>query len=266
MRFYKWIFLIQCLPIFSAYPNFHDNPLLTAKMKEMILPHLLPLNHPAKAALDSIFTGSRVTKNLDSLTNGGFSVIAIQKKSSIIVVRHPLIPGYVLKIYRDSNPYGRDRIPGWECLTKRCENAKAIRQIINKYKFRHLTLPYKWLYILPLDPVPSRKKHQPIVLLATDMDIENPEISSEAWRTRITPSHLNELYILLKKGYGSVLLPENLPLTKQGTFAIIDTERSKQKKDFRDVEHYLPDDLKYYWRELTHYPNQRIFSIQNIIF
>jgi hypothetical protein len=49
----------------APYPHFTDNPLLSEKMKHLMFPYLLPLNHPLKKVLDSIFIHphSRVIAN-----------------------------------------------------------------------------------------------------------------------------------------------------------------------------------------------------------
>ncbi|MBP9841867.1 MAG: hypothetical protein KBC64_05525, partial [Simkaniaceae bacterium] len=190
-----------------------DSPGISREMKKMITPHLLPLDHPAKSMLDFIFAESGVTKNTKSLVNAGFSIITIQSKSSIIVARHPLVPGFVFKIYRDSHPTGRKKIPGWECLVLRCMNAKKVKKIIQKHDLQHFTVPDKWLYLLPTTSSHLRKNHQPVILLATDMEIEHHKKTKNAWKTMITHTHLDELYTILNAGYGSYCLVNNIPFT-----------------------------------------------------
>lgn len=251
MEYWILIFVIGWLHLFGDYPNFYDNPLLTTKMKEKIEPHLIPLDHPSKPIIDSIFSKSRVVQSEESIVNAGFSIISIQYDTSIIVARHPLVPGYVFKFYRDSLPNGRENVPGWECLVTRCVNVKKIEQVITSQNIKNFKVPSKWIYILPLEAVPS-KKHQPIALLATDMELESPEKTRLAWKTMIAPSHLDELYILFKAGYGTSALIDNLPLTKHGTFAFIDTEKSKRKIKMHKVEEYFSKDMRHYWRHITH--------------
>lgn len=246
-----FIFLIGSLELFGYYPNLQDNPLLTRNMKEIIAPHLLPLDHPIKRVLDSIFAKSRAVMNKTSLTLAGFSIMSIQPKSLIVVAKHPLVPGYLFKIYLDGEQSGRDNIPGWKSLTIRCINAKKLRNIINYHHMRYFTVPEKWLYLLPLDEHPSREKHQPVVLVVKDMEIKNLHESRVAWKTVVTKDHLHELYILFKAGHGSLSLPKNIPFTKHGTFAMIDTEKPEKRRDVQRIEQFFSNDMKYYWRKLN---------------
>lgn len=252
--------------LFGNYPHFEEDeetgmfltsqttasalPNISRKIKKMIDPHLLPLDHPAKPLLDVIFSEPKVTKNEESLVNAGFSIITIQSKSSIVVARHPLVPGFVFKIYRDSHPTGRKKIPGWECLVMRCMNAKKVKKIIDKHHLRYFTVPDKWLYLLPTKESPSRKKHQPVILLATDMEIEPHEKTKNAWKTLITHKHLDELYTILNAGYGSYCLINNIPFTKHETFALVDLEKPKRKIDLKKVKKCLSKEMQPYWKSL----------------
>lgn len=237
-------------PLFCYYPGLDDNPLIDKKMKEMIKPHLLPLDHPLKPILDTIFSGQRVVENEESIRNAGFSMIAIQRHTHIIVARHPLAPGYVYKMYRDEIPNGRKNIPGWQCLVERCVNAKETKKFIKKNKLRYFSVPNKWLYILPLESTPLEKTHQPILLIANDMEIEDEETAALIWKTNATPFLLNELYILFKGGYGSYNLPKNMPYSKHGTFALIDTEKPRRKIKLNLFDQYFSEEMKEYWHRL----------------
>ena len=243
MKFLLSIFLSAYLSLFGDYPNFDNNPFLTNEMKKMIAPHLLPLDHPARLMLDLIFSKSRVIKDEQSLVNAGFSIIAIQDKSSMVVARHPLVPGFVFKIYRDSEPSGRKGTPGWECLTIRCKNAKKVKKIINKQGLKHFTVPDKWLYILP-----PKKNKQPVILIATDMEIESRRNTKKAWKTVASCEHLDELYSILNSGYGSCFLVNNIPFTKNNTFALVDLEKPKRKFNMEKVESCFSEEMQNYWR------------------
>lgn len=242
--------LIGCFHLLGNYPNFEDHPLLTTTMQKMMAPHLLPLDHPAKPMLDLVFSKPKVLRNEESIRNAGFSIITIQPKSAMIVARHPLVPGFIFKMYRDLEPTGRNNIPGWECLTQRCANAKKVKKTLEKNHLRYFSVPDKWLYILPLNSHHIRKNQQPVVLIATDMEIETEENTRIAWKTAITHRHLDELYVILKAGYGSSYLINNMPYTKHETFAIIDIEKPKRTFDLKRVEKYFSDDMQRYWRHL----------------
>lgn len=236
------------------YPNFIDNPFLNDAMRLRIAPYLLPLDHPMKPILDSIFSQSRVLESEKSLIDAGFEIIAgPMPLSFVIVARHFAIPGYVFKLYLDTESRCRKQIPHWIWLTRRCIGADEIRKMIKKNKINYFSVPDKWLYLLPVPPFSSVINPQPVVLIETDMEPESYEVTAHMWKTAITPEHLDELYSILKKGYGGhgmVSLVGNVPYTKQGKFAFTDTEDPRANLKLSQVKKYLSKDMQHYWDEL----------------
>lgn len=173
------VFLALSLSCFAAaldYPNLKDNPHIDYRMQLQIAPYLLPLDHPMKPAIDSIFSQSRVIENERTLVDAGFEIIAgPMPYSFVIVARHPSIPGYVFKIYLDSEIRSRKQIPHWKWLYYRCTGAEGIRKIIKRKNIRHFLVPDKWLYVLP--PCSSVLNPQPIILMETDMEPESREVT-----------------------------------------------------------------------------------------
>jgi hypothetical protein len=233
------------------YPNFYDNPYLTDRMQVTIAPYLLPLDHPMKPTLDSIFSQSRVVQDQKTLTDAGFQIIAgPMPRSFVIVARHPQVPGFVFKIYLDSEERCREENPHWKSLAKRCAGAFGIRQIITRNNIRHFSVPDKWLYILPLHPFSNVQNLEPIVLMETDMQLESYEVTKQMWKTGITEEYLDELYFILKQGFGghgTACLSVNVPFTKQGKFAFTDTESSRAELRLKNIKKYLSKDMEQYW-------------------
>ncbi len=260
---YAFIFLAFGLSYFITpstaqaslnYPNCQDNPYLNDQMQCRIAPYLLPLDHPMKPRLDAIFSSSRVIENERSLLDAGFSIIAgPMPVSFVIVARHPSVPGYVFKMYLDSESRSRKDIPHWLSLARRCDGAKGIRKIIKKEKIRHFAVPDKWLYVLPVYPFSNVLNPEPIILMETDMDLESYEVTKQMWQTVVTRKHLDELYSILKHGYGgrgTVCLSINVPYTKQGKFAFTDTESPKAELELKNVKKYLSKEMQRYWDRL----------------
>ncbi len=236
--------------------SFREHPYLTSEMRTRIIPYLLPLDHPAKAALDGIFSQSRALENEKSLLDAGFNVIAGPMPFSFaIVAKHPSIPGYVFKLYLDTETRCRKDIPNWVWLTQRCAGARGIKKVIKRNHIRLFTVPDKWLYVVPAYTMPTGPSPQHVILVATDMEPENEEVSREMWKTKITRKHLDELYLILKSGYGGhgVLgLPNNVPYTKQGKFAFTDTEDPRTKFHLENhVKKYLSNEMRRYWDSLV---------------
>ncbi len=213
-------------------------------MKQKIEPHLIPMDHPIKPILDRIFEQKQVTINKQAIVDAGFSIIVSMPRSFAIVARHPLIPGYIFKIHLNSEKQGRYGTASWEWLTRRCTYAKKIREIIEKNQIQYFTVPDKWLYPLHVE----KKTDQPVLLIATDMELTSAKQSVEAWKTIITPSHLKELYLVLKEHCGSSDVDSNVPYTKNGTFAFTDTE--KPPKSLKKVKNHLSPRMEKYWLSL----------------
>lgn len=238
-------------------PNFLNHPYLDNEMRMRIAPYLLPLDHPAKAALDSIFYQSRVLENEETLRDAGFVRLAGPMQFSFaIIARHPLVPGYVFKLYLDSETRCRKEIPNWVWLTQRCAGARGIKKVIKRHNIRFFTVPDKWLYLVPAYPSSNYSKPQTVILMATDMEPESHEVTKEMWKTAITRKHLDELYQILKYGYGGhgvLSLLANVPYTKQGKFAFTDTEdpRTKLKLKKKHVKKFLSPEMQKYWDSLV---------------
>lgn len=230
----------------SSYPNFTDNPCINQHMQRRMTSYLLPLNSPLKPVLDEIFASSGVIADENSLEQAGFSILYSQKRSFIIVAKHPKVQGYLFKIYLDSRKVHKDNMVGWELLTTRCIVARKIKGIIRKQKIRHFTVADKWLY--PVPPSTQRRlKAEPVVLVVKDMQIHQGSASKRIWQKKVTRSHLNELYAILGKGYGSPILHRNVPYTKSGKFAFIDTEYNRRKIHMTHVKRFLSPEMRSYW-------------------
>ncbi len=237
-------------------PSFQEHPYLTSEMRTRIIPYLMPLDHPAKEPLDWIFSQTRVLENEKSLLDAGFQVIAgPQPYSFAIIAKHPLIPGYVFKLYLDTETRCRKDIPNWVWLTQRCAGARGIKKVIKRNHIRLFTVPDKWLYVVPAYTMPTGPSPQHVILVATDMEPENEEVSREMWKTKITRKHLDELYLILKSGYGGygvLSIPCNVPYTKQGNFAFTDTEDPRTPFKLKGrVKKFLSNEMRRYWDSLV---------------
>lgn len=234
----------------AHYPNLTDNPLFTEKIREQVNPYLMPLNHHMKPVLDDIFSRSRAIESLEALENAGFHTIS----KFIAVARHPSVPGYLFKFYFDSeHRLRKEKRPGWARLVERCLGAKNIRKLISNEGIKEFIVPDKWIYPLPQHPLPRiqlDKEQQLIVLLVTEMDLVSSEECRQAWKTKITPRHLDELYCILSHGFASTYLIANVSYTKQGKFACLDTEFAQRKLHYDRVTHYLSDEMQQYWIQL----------------
>lgn len=236
----------------TSYANFDDNPIFTIEMQQQIRPYLLPLEHPAKIHLDNIFANSGVLENESSFANAGFETLFAMPYSFIRVARHPDLPGYILKVYLDSEFRKKKNRPGWLSLTLRCVGAENIRNLINEKKFIYFSVPDKWIYPLPANPADQLKlSKQPVILIETDMNLVSKEETRDAWLNKITYAHLDELYCILSHGYGSSGLVRNVPYTKDGKFAFVDTERPRKTPKYAKARKNFSKEMQKYWDKLV---------------
>lgn len=240
-------FLLASLSSFaSVEPKNFD--VKTEDYHQRIKPFIIPKDHPAKRALDEIFSTPGVLANEQTVLQAGFSILCYQSGASYIrLLYHPKLEGYLLKVYLDSEAHANQRIPGWKKFVLRCEGAKNIRAFIKNRNFKCFSVPDKFLYEVPI----SSSIQQPVVLVVTDMKAVSAPETEYAWKNRITKKHLDELCCILSYGYGSVFLTGNLPYTTSGKFACVDTEKPERNIDLRKVRHYFSEELKLYWDKIS---------------
>lgn len=234
--------------------NLEDNPYIPHAAKKKMRPFLISHHHPMKAVLDSLFLNKRVTLNHQTFQEAGFSIIAARPRSHILVAKHPLFSGYLLKAYLDSELRKKRRKESWQWIVMRCEGAEKVRQVIQKYRLKHFVVADKWIYPLPAEPSPPRStkytRHL-AVLLVTDMDLAPDTLNYQAWRSVITKEHLDELYLIISRAKGSSYRPDNISYTNRNQFAFIDTEYPLYAPDFKNIREFLSSDMQRYWDHLV---------------
>lgn len=211
-------------------------------------PFLLPIHHPLHPILDSIFSRGSALKNEKTFSEAGFETVCVKHSSGIRLARHPLVKGYLFKIYLDSDVYHRGIRDSWskqDCLIQRCMGAAKIRTLINSSHLQCFSVPDKWLYGIPLNA--TERANQSLVLVETDMRVLNKKKSLQAWKTQVTKKHLEELLIILKNGCGSGGLAINVPYTKSGKFAFIDTEYPERVFDLPQEKKFFSQEMQSYW-------------------
>jgi len=236
---------------FKTYPSLDGNPLIDANMRKLMRPHCLPLKHPLKLSLDSIFLSERASQNEETFANAGFITLYAQPTSFIRVARHPKLDGFLVKLYLDNETRKKNDIPGWQWLVNRCIGADNVRKLIKKKNLKYFSVPDKWIYPLPETPKAEHMEfQQPIILVVTDMNLTSDSETKEMWRNGISKQHLDELFCILSHGYSSCYLATNIPYTKNGKFTCIDTEHPKRNLSYHHVKAYLSLKMKAYWDKL----------------
>lgn len=246
--------LCLLLPTFASGEDTHisNNPYLSHSIIKHIKPFIIPKNHPALPTLNKIFSKSRPIIDEKTLKEAGFRILCSKPRSFIRVVRHPDLPGYLLKVNLDSDKRQKFNKPAWHWFVRRCQGAKILSFAIQKCHSKHFQVAKKWIYVLPPSPPPPQGNDfriQPVVLLVEDMKIYDSRISKMAWDNKFTKRHLDELYEIITLAGGSSYRPDNVCLRRKGNskFAFIDTEYPNNPPDYGSVTSYLKSDLKDYW-------------------
>ena len=220
---------------------------------ENVLPYLLPENHPARPFLDNIFTNTpfRITHNLDSVRSAGFNLTPRQGLRAIVIV-HPDLPDYVIKIQLDSVHHSKE---DWKHWVKRIQGAELIRRMIKKNGWSStFKVAKKWIYVLPEMPfsAPGTQSNH-FILIAENMNLL-PRLESKAkWFKLSSRRVLDAFYKIVKKlGLRDCTRHANVSWCKDGRIAFVDTEDYfHHPVPYVSLNEYLNPQMREYWIDLT---------------
>lgn len=244
-RFCTCLFLLGSTWLSAAYVD---------EAFEKVSPYLLPQDHPIKRKLDTLFSEARVTLSLKSLQEAGFKKARPNPITHLIVTTHPEMPGYVFKIYLDAQRYYKD-LPEHEIWLMRIEGAEKVRQILDEEGLHdRFKVPQKWIYPLPHEPKPPTGYLEKFyILVAEDMDILSKEENEAVWASDVvTQELLNQLSMVLKEaGLADGAKPDNIPFSKDGRIAFVDTQTHGAKRvRFSKLVPFLSEENQGYWKSL----------------
>lgn len=234
---------------YCAFLTTAMNPLVEADIWQRLEPYFLPDQHPIKSKLDHLFQKKRVTQSRQMFEAAGFVKIKRREPTNLIIGRHPDLTGYLLKVYLDTQP----PVCEWCNWLKRIEGAHSIRVCLKRHRFQHFAVPKKWIYPLPEEPSPPSHYHRKnFILVVEDMRILKGEDNRQAFKDKITPEILEELYIILtEEGLIDSVYLDNIPFTKSGKIAFIDTEHHHlQPVKYEKLTRYLSTDMQAYWHAI----------------
>lgn len=248
MKYYFIIFFIFFTNLFSEYKK---SPFIAPETWETLKPYFLPEDKPIKAKLDKIFS-KRVSGSVATLDMAGFKILSIKKRpGQPIVVKHPKLKGYVLKLFTDDLSVENE----WKDLEQRIIGAQIIQETISKFGYQHyFKVPQKWIYPLPASPEPRQGltgKH--FVLVAEDMKILSRKKNKKWWRSIVMTKELMQaIYnVYSDAGLYDCIYIENAPFCKDRKIAFIDTQHFHGGPiNFKRMKKYFPVQLQQYWLEL----------------
>lgn len=216
---------------------------------------LLPEDHPVKETLDSIFSKSRVLLSIESMKGAGFSPVKPRKVTRLIVTSHSKTPGYIYKVYLDTQYYYKG-VPELTLWQKRIAGAQKIRTLVNDNNWGHLfKIPQKWAYKLPKKPSPPKEfLRKDYILVEEDMELLSAKENKLAWKNPqlVTEELLKALCCILKEvGLSDCVKIDNIPFSKDGRVAFIDTQSFDEgTPSLSNLSSSLPKERKAYWKSL----------------
>lgn len=223
------------------------------RVQKVLLPYLLPLDHPIKPSLDRLFSSGRPTFNLRTMEEAGFAKARPRKFTKLIVTSHPDFPGYIFKLYLDVQRYHKDQ-PEYKGWIMRAKGAKIVHSRISALGLEHLfKVPKKWLYELPDSSVVILKGYYPknFILVEEDMYILPKNQNRKLWASEtVTPQLLDNVFAILNDaGLYDCAKPDNIPFSIDGRIAFVDTETvGKEKVMYNKLIPYLSESNREYWR------------------
>ncbi|MGA8164173.1 MAG: hypothetical protein WB791_03995 [Waddliaceae bacterium] len=235
-------------------PSYQRSPKVPKEIWESLVPYFLPEDHPIKGHLDEIFSQARVILSIPSMEKAEFLHPKPRKWTHLIVTKHPDIPGYIFKVYLDAQRYHKKK-PEYVHWLERIQGASKIQNEIDRRHWQHLfKVPKKWIYPLPLHPSPPKEFiRKDFILVEEDMNIYDEGENYQKWKSSwITVEKLEALYTLLEKlGLHDCPKPDNIPFSKDGKIAFVDTQTlNKWPVLYHKLTPYLSPSLKFYWKNL----------------
>jgi hypothetical protein len=211
----------------------------------------LPNNHPVKIQLDHIFSATRASSNIKTMKAAGFKIIGKKMSDKALVARHPKIPGYIIKLYLDDHFGMNDHY----FLVNRLIGAAITRNAIQTYGYqKYFVVPHKWLYILPElpNPVPGSERKN-FVVIAEELNIVDGEKNEYFFRKKMNAYMLEALYHMISiHGLSDAVFIKNIPFTKDGKLAFLDTERFYLWDiKYKYLTPYLNSSMQEEWHRLT---------------
>lgn len=203
--------------------------------------YLLTRDHPMYPILEGIFKDTLILENYQTFFNAGFNIVS-ERDTTMIVASHPLLKGYLLKLFLESTRK-MDWQEIWTNFWNRCKGAENIRNVIIEENIRYFSVADKWIYLPSATSFP--------ILVVKDMQVAPKAESIKAWKTKITHRHIRELFSIVSRGLASSKFPSNIPYTKKRRFAFIDTECLLRRPSYQRGREHLSEKMQLYWDELV---------------
>ncbi len=171
----------------------------------------------------------------------GFKILR-SSDNKICVASHKTADGYLFKKYVSSGKRDslKDQIDNY---STRVDGARRLRSLIDEQGLRHVVVPRKWIRELPRDFGSGKRPAH--VLVVERLDLLDTRATERAYN-KIDEAVLRDLCVALYAFRGLDSTAKNVPFTRDGKIAFIDTEhwnRHGDKKYKRRFLKYLGEHL-----------------------
>lgn len=176
--------------------------------------YILPEDHFLQKPLATIFQDPEIVASRKTLEQAGFQLLSHDHRG-MAVGRHPLLKGHLIKIFCNDVPHALQV----QNYVSRIEGARNLQAYIDKHALQHIVTPKKWLY-----PINENSFGITCVLVVEEIDIVSSSETRQLY-ARIDPEVLQELCMVLKRFRGLDSVTKNMPFTRDGKIAFVDTEK-----------------------------------------
>lgn len=176
---------------------------------------------PVAPLFDGLFRNRDMFGSNESFCAAGFKPVERSPDHKFIVGRHPAAKGYLFKKYMDDRPEAAQI----RHYMLRIECAGLLRTFIDERHFQGVVVPKKWLYELP-ENFPRR-----YLVIAEALDLASRDATKREY-ARISKAQMQELATILFYFRGLTSGVNNLPFTKDGKIAFIDTARWSEDRKY----------------------------------
>lgn len=236
----------------------HSRRHIAKSVWQQVEQQLLPWDSSLRKKLDEFFGGQRIILSPSSLKKAGFRRYKPRHYTRLIVTTHPVFAGYVFKLYLDCQSYHHAKKEHLLWL-ERISGARLISAMIAANGWQDLfKVPQKWVYPLPMaSKAVSTEDYarKDFILVEEDMDIYSEKENRRLWAqgTVVSEKMLLALFSILSElGLSDCVKPANIPISRDGRIAFIDTQLYHQQKvPLHELIRWLPRQQRPLWRQLV---------------
>lgn len=181
--------------------------------------YILPEDHFLQKALATVFCDPQIVASRQSLQMAGFDLFEHDHRG-IAIARHPELPGHLVKVFINDVPHELQV----QNYIARIEGSRALQEFIDEQGLEHIVTPKKWLY-----PLKENDLGIMCVLLVQELDICTTSETRRLYST-IDQDVLHELCMVVQEFRGLDSVTKNMPFTKDGKIAFVDTEKWKSQR------------------------------------